>query len=56
MKETHPPTRGATTHEILTYLEYETNLVTKATYRQILGNRIDEWKITELRKQINETV
>lgn len=36
-----PPTRGATTAELLMHLQHEGNPVTKSSYRQIIGNRID---------------
>jgi hypothetical protein len=42
MKATYPNNRGATTSELLMHYEYEQNPVTRAVYRQIIGNRIDE--------------
>lgn len=37
-----PSNRGATTAEVLMLYEYETNPVTRCSYRQIIGNRIDK--------------
>lgn len=50
MREPNPPMRGATTDEVLMQYQYETNPVTKAVFRQIIGNRVDLGRSSHLSK------